>query len=247
MLTSKWSGISVCPLFPIHASSLPGNLFGELLILHTWNKTVYAGRTTGLTSCWDKYTAALLEFSEGAGSLDQAEIRTPLLPTNLDVSSRPQPVRFSTSSMSPAIIFGFDCKTSYELLLSLASLLQRGFSIAIHPEAILERVPADNSEGTKEPGKNMTIVLAGASNLDRLKPVFEPQGASVIDFTKPGWIATPSNIESLRSELAALTDLKDCMVVFDVFGNTAFKFKVDGSLVLLFWVGGGGGGVPFFW
>jgi hypothetical protein len=76
MLTSKWAGISVCPLFPIHASALPGNLFGELLILHTWFKSVYAGTTRGLTSCWDKYTAALLEFSEGAGSLDQAEIKT---------------------------------------------------------------------------------------------------------------------------------------------------------------------------
>jgi hypothetical protein len=85
----------------------------------------------------------------------------------------------------------------------------------------------------------MTIVLAGASNLGRLKPVFESQGASVIDCTKPGWITTRSNIESLRSELAALADLEDCPVVFDVFGNTAFKFKhVDGSLVLPFRFGG---------
>jgi hypothetical protein len=112
MLASKWSGISIFPLFPIHASALPGNLFGDLLILHTWFKSVYAGTTTGLTSCWEKYTAALLEFSEGAGSLDQAEIKTPLLPVNLDVSSGPHTVRFSTSSTSPAIIFAFDRKTS---------------------------------------------------------------------------------------------------------------------------------------
>ena len=240
MLTSKWSGISVCPLFPIHASALPGNLFGELLILHTWFKSVYAGTTTGLTSCWDKYAAALLEFSEGAGSLDQAEIKTLLLPANLDVNSGPHTVRFSTSSTSPAIIFGFDRKTSHELLLSLASSLRRGLSIAIHPEAILEREPALNCEGAKDPGKNLTIILAGASNLGRLRPIFESQGATVIDLTKPGWMATPANIESLRSELAALADLENCAVVFDVFGNSAFKFKhVDGSLVLPFRVGGG--------
>jgi hypothetical protein len=240
MLTSKWSGISVCPLFPIHASALPGNLFGELLILHTWFKSVYAGTTTGLTSCWDKYAAALLEFSEGAGSLDQAEIKTLLLPANLDVNSGPHTVRFSTSSTSPAIIFGFDRKTSHELLLSLASSLRRGLSIAIHPEAILEREPALNCEGAKDPGKNLTIILAGASNLGRLRPIFESQGATVIDLTKPGWMATPANIESLRSELAALADLENCSVVFDVFGNSAFKFKhVDGSLVLPFRVGGG--------
>ena len=240
MLASKWPGISVCPLFPIHASALPGNLFGELLILHTWFKSVYAGTTTGLSSCWDKYTAALLEFSEGAGSLDQAEIKTPLLPVNLDVNSCPHTVRFSTSSTSPAIIFGFDRKTSYELLLSLASSLRRGHSIAINPEAILAREPALNCEGVKDPGENLKIILAGASNLGRLRSVFESQGATVIDLTKPGWMATPANIESLRSELAALADLENCAVVFDVFGNSAFKFKhVDGSLVLPFRVGGG--------
>jgi hypothetical protein len=55
-------------------------------------------------------------------------------------------------------------------------------------------------------------------------------------------MATPANIESLRSELAALADLENCAVVFDVFGNSAFKFKhVDSSLVLPFRVGGGGG------
>ncbi len=99
-----------------------------------------------------------------------------------------------------------------------------------------------NSKGAKGPGKNLTIILAGASNLGRLKPVFESQGASVIDLTKPGWMATPSNIEALRSELSALADLENCAVVFFVFGNTAFKFKhVDGSLVLPFRVGGRGG------
>jgi hypothetical protein len=118
-------------------------------------------------------------------------------------------VRFSTSSTSPAIIFGFDRKTSYELLLSLASSLRRGFSIAIHPEAILEREPASNREGAKDPEKSLTIILAGASNLGRLRPVFESQGATVIDLTKPGWMATPSNIEALRSELSALADLEN--------------------------------------
>jgi hypothetical protein len=195
--------------------------------------------------CWDKYTAALLEFSEGAGSLDQAEIKTPLLPVNLDVNSGPQTVRFSTSSMSPAIIIGFDCKSSYELLLSLASSLRRGFSIAIHPEAFLERETPNNREGTKDPGKNLTIILTGTSNLGRLKPVFESQGASIIDLTKPGWIATPSNIESLCSELAAPADLENCAVVFDVFGNTAFKFKHACGRLYGSPVSGGGWGASF--
>ncbi len=62
----------------------------------------------------------------------------------------------------------------------------------------------------------------------------------MIDLTKPGWMVTESNIESLQKELNAFADLEDTAVIFDLFGNSAYKFKhVDGSLVLPFKVGGG--------
>jgi hypothetical protein len=179
------------------------------------------------------------EFSEGAGSLDFPEVCSPLLPANLDISSMLLPVRFSTSSTSPTIIFGFDRKTVHELLLSLTTSLRRGFSIHINPEAILAREPMQNCEGAKESGQaSFTIILAGASNLGRLKPIFEANGATVIDLTKPGWMATAPNIESLKNELNAFIDTENCAVIFDVFGNSAFKFKhVDGTLVLPFRMG----------
>jgi hypothetical protein len=242
MLTSRWAGISVCPLFPIHVSELPGHLFGELLKLHSWFRTVYTGKTNGLTSCWDKFSDSLREFSEGAGSLDFPEVCSPLLPATLDISSMLLPVRFSTSSTSPTIIFGFDRKTVHELLLSLTTSLRRGFSIHINPEAILAREPMQNCEGAKESGQaSFTIILAGASNLGRLKPIFEANGATVIDLTKPGWMATAPNIESLKNELNAFIDTENCAVIFDVFGNSAFKFKhVDGTLVLPFRMAEGG-------
>ncbi len=64
----------------------------------------------------------------------------------------------------------------------------------------------------------------------------------MIDLTKPGWMATESNIESLQKELNAFADSEDTAVIFDLFGNSAYKFRhVDGSLVLPFKVGGGGG------
>ncbi len=85
-----------------------------------------------------------------------------------------------------------------------------------------------------------TIILAGASNLGSLKPVFQTHGATVIDLTKPGWMITDKNLESLRHELSALSHMEDTAVIFDIFGNSAYKFRhVDGTLVLPFRVGGG--------
>ncbi len=90
----------------------------------------------------------------------------------------------------------------------------------------------------------MTIILAGASNLASLRPVFESNGAVVVDLTKPGWMITESNVELLKKELMSLSNLEDAAIIFDLFGNSAYRFRhVDGSLVLPFRVGGG---VPSF-
>ncbi len=240
MLTCKWAGILVCPVFPIHASAIPGNLYGELLILHTWFRKIYSGTNQGLSSSWDKYAELLLEFSEGSGSLEQPEPRTPLLPSSLDPTACFEVFHFSTSSTCPAVIFGFDRKATHELLLSLSTSLRRGFSFAANPEAILVRDPPAQPEGDKESTKVLTIILAGASILGSLKPIFEANGAVVIDLTKPGWMATESNIDALQKELNAFADSEDTAVIFDLFGNSAYKFKhVDGTLVLPFKVGGG--------
>jgi hypothetical protein len=200
---------------------------------------MYAGTNQGLQSSWTRYSEILLEFVEGAGSLDQPELITPLLPSSLDPRSNFVPTHFSTSSTSLSIIFGLDKKSTYELLLSLTVSLRRGFSISAHPEAILARDPAEPSEGAKE-NKAMTIILAGASNLASLRPIFESNGAVVIDLIKPGWMITESSVESLKSEISALSSMEDVAIIFDLFGNTAYRFKhVDGSLVLPFRVGGG--------
>ncbi len=112
MLTSRWAGISVCPLFPIHVSELPGHLFGELLKLHSWFCNVYTGKTNGLTSCWDKFSDSIREFSEGAGSLDfpeAARVR-PLssvliarLFTSCSSPSRPRCVEVFQSTSTPRL------------------------------------------------------------------------------------------------------------------------------------------------
>jgi hypothetical protein len=97
----------------------------------------------------------------------------------------------------------------YELLLSLAVSLRRGFSISAHPEVILARELAAASESAKETGKVKTIILAGASNLGSLKPVFQAHGANVIDLTKPGWMITEKNLELLSQELSALSNMEN--------------------------------------
>jgi hypothetical protein len=72
------------------------------------------------------------------------------------------------------------------------------------------------------------------------KPVLQENGAEVIDLTKPGWMITEKNVDSLCSELSEFAELEDTAVIFNLFGNSAYKFKhVDGSLVLPFRVGNG--------
>jgi hypothetical protein len=240
MLTSKWPGILVCPVFPIHFSVIPGSLFGDLLVLHSWFSKMYSGTNQGLSPAWDRYVEHLRNFSEGAEILDSPEISSPLLPSTLELHSGFVTHKFASSTTSPAVIFSFDRHTAYELLLSLAVSLRRGFSISANPEVILARELAAASESAKEPSKVKTIILAGASNLGSLKPVFQAHGATVIDLTKPGWMITDKNLESLKNELSALSHMEDTAVIFDIFGNSAYKFRhVDGTLVLPFRVGGG--------
>jgi hypothetical protein len=222
MLVCRWAGVLVCPVFQLHFSEIPGSLFSELLILHSWYRKMYADTNQGLQSSWDRYTEILLEFAEGAGSLDQPEQFIPLLPSSLDPRSGFVPTRFSTTSTSPAIIFGLDKKSVYELLLSLTVSLRRGFSITANPEGILARDTAAKREGAKET-KALTIILAGASNLASLRPAFEANGAVVIDLTKPGWMINESNVESLKSELSAISNMEDAAIIFDLFGNTAYR------------------------
>jgi hypothetical protein len=203
---------------------------------------MYSGTNQGLSSAWDRYVEHLRNFSEGAETLDSPEISSPLLPSTLDPLSGFVTQKFSSSSTSPAVIFSFDRYTVYELLLSRAVSLCRGFSISANPEVILARELAAASKSTKEPGKVKTIILAGASNLGSLKSIFQAHGANVIDLIKPGWMITEKNLESLTQELSALSNMEDTAVIFDIFGNSAFKFKhVDGTLILPFRVGGGGG------
>jgi hypothetical protein len=49
-----------------------------------------------------------------------------------------------------------------------------------------------------------------------------------------------SNVESLKAEISAISNMEDAAIIFDLFGNTAYRFEyVDGSLVLPIRVGGG--------
>ncbi len=91
---------------------------------------------------------------------------------------------FSTSSMNPSVVFAFERRSIYQLLLSLTVSLRRGFSMTANHEGILAREPAVTSEGTKETKNVQTIILAGASNLASLKPIFEANGAGP---NRAGW------------------------------------------------------------
>jgi hypothetical protein len=121
-----------------------------------------------------------------------------LLPSTLDPRSGFETQIFSTLSTNPSCIFSFEKQTAHELLLSLTVSLCRGFSITSNPEGILARDLAAKCENAMETRKVQTIILASASNLGKLKPIFKAHGATVIDLTQPAWMLTEKNIFSFR-------------------------------------------------
>jgi hypothetical protein len=51
---------------------------------------------------------------------------------------------------------------------------------------------------------------------------------------------TDANVESLRNEISAFSNMEDAAIIFDLFGNSSYRFQhVDGTLVLPIRVGGG--------
>ena len=105
----------------------------------------------GLQSSWNRYTEILLEFAEGAGSLDQPELLIPLLPSSLDPRSCFVPTRFSTVSTSPAIIFGLDKYLCTSFSSPSQSRFVEAFPSPPTPRASSQGTPRQNVREQRKP------------------------------------------------------------------------------------------------
>jgi hypothetical protein len=79
------------------------------------------------------------------------------------------------------------------------------------------------------------VVLLGASNLGRCASRLRKQGKQVINLTQPGRLASKENVESLSEKLKKMDCNEQSTLVFDLFGNSSFRFEqFDGSLSMPF-------------
>jgi hypothetical protein len=79
------------------------------------------------------------------------------------------------------------------------------------------------------------VVLLGASNLGSCAGRLRKLGKNVIDLTQPGWLASKENIDELTEKLNGIHCNENTTLVFDLFGNSSFRFEhFDGSFSMPF-------------
>ncbi len=121
--------------------------------------------------------------------------------------------------------------TLCELLSTLIKNIHGNFHTCASPESFLERAPT--MVRTEPVGQK--VVLIGASNLKNSARHFSSRGFDVTDLTEPGWVASPENIERMTSKLSGLQVDGGTAFIFDLLGNSAYRFEqYDGTQSLLF-------------
>ncbi len=74
------------------------------------------------------------------------------------------------------------------------------------------------------------VVLVGSSNLRNSASHFSSAGYEVVDYTEPGWVASPDNIKKMAEKINSGGVEGNHIFVFDLFGNSAFRFEqYDGT------------------
>jgi hypothetical protein len=229
---SKLKNINICPLFPILRDDCPGPLARDLELLAMWLSRVYSGSIRGLSEAWDMASSLIKSSSTGNFQLESGEIIK--LPLPKDLSSPAMATTFYRyTSSCPATLNKVDCKAASELVRGLANVLHRDFSITVRPEAILPRATM-----TTEAGKDIRhLICIGASIMTQCLPFLHALGYTITDLTRPGWLATDTNIASLIKEMSAVqldTNIK-FMIVLDLFSNCSHRFvQFDGTQALAF-------------
>jgi hypothetical protein len=86
---------------------------------------------------------------------------------------------------------------------------------------------------------NKTVVCIGSSILQQQIPLLKGAGYTVVDLTRPSWIATDENINTLIKNMSELTLEPGFSVILDLFGNSSYRYtQFDGTLALPYKEGG---------
>jgi hypothetical protein len=143
------------------------------------------------------------------------------VPPSLSEHSHFSSMTFCSVSTRPATLSGLPKDNLSVLVRSLVETVHRCFQTCASPENYLARdittVATDNCE--------QKVVLLSTSNLGSCAHRLRKLGKSVIDLTQPGWLASKENIAGLTEKLDCINCSKTTTLVFDLFGNSSFRFE----------------------
>jgi len=232
----SWPTVRVGPLIPLIREDVPGGVARDLVELAAWFFRVYTGNIQGMTSCWEKLVTKVVANSTGGTDLLNPESYVISLPGSLEEKAFCKPHIYVTKTSRPSVLKGIDKGSVSELLGALADTLDRDFQIKVGIGGNSENAP--ETQGAKETFKR--FILVGASNLNRVGAHLEQSGSTVINLCTPGWMATPPNVTTMIERLSLTNPDENTVVIFDVFGNTTFRYENwDGSVFMPVKSGGG--------
>jgi hypothetical protein len=234
ILEQKFKNINVCPLIPVLRDATPGSLARDIEMFSSWLHKVYRDSIKGLLNTWDAVTHFVQHAAVGGAALMYPEIVKTPMPNSI-TSPGAEINFFQFASSCPAHIQSMDRKVTTELVRILIKCIQSDFSIATGSEVTLPRAAAIASD----PQDVRHLICIGSSITKQLIPFLQAQGYKITDLSRPGWLATESNINALIETMTSLQIEPGFGIVFDLFGNCSYRYEnFDGTQSLPFKEGG---------
>ncbi len=225
----------MCPLIPLILSDCPGTLAREIAETAAWFASLYENNPLGLFNAWAAVVSASESLSEGGIPLQNMDSYKTSVPSSLSEQRNFTSMTFCSVSTRPATLHGLPKGKLSELVHSLVDTIHRCLQTCASPENFLARDPVM----CESVNHDQKVVLIGASNLGCCAQRLRDRGKLVVDLTQPGWLASKENILSLAEKLKSMECSETATLVFDLFGNSSFRFEqFDGSFSMPFKQGG---------
>ena len=235
-MSRSWPSVRLGPLIPLIREDVPGGVARELTELASWFGRMYTGNIQGLAASWNMLVTTVVGNATGHTVLTNQESYTMTLPVSLDARGGVQPHTFVTRCSRPSVLKSIDQGQQGELLNAISEILDKDFHIQVSIRG--NSVNATEQIGVK--GQINRIILVGASNLHRVAAQLSEAGLEVVNLCIPGWVATPAKVAEMIEKLATVPTGTDTAIIFDVLGNSTFRYEsYDGSVLLPTKVGGG--------
>ena len=228
----KWSNALLLPLFPMPQKDCNVGLAREITELATWFERVYRATPYGLTTAWAFAVRSLNDASVGLQPLSSPDVYTLSLPASLAFPAPSVPVRFVSKSSRPTGTKALSRKVSSELVRCLLTNLNSDLHTGLILEGdLLKDTGTPMVEIAKEPPNGLVVVCA--SHMKKCIPVFSLAKKPIFDFSRSGWMATPSNIQTVMDSIISADIPEKTPIVLDLLSNYVFRFAdFDGSLLL---------------